>query len=406
MKKKLVSILLFALMSVITISSLNVYAGIGDFYYDEDTGFFDFLDEIEEEYGYVYDDIDWQKENLYNLSGGISGVLFEFTLDGITDGFMLMAVFKDVNGITVYETTEIFFETKSPFYGAVGTKIYPTFSAYILKIDDTYFDLALQQEVSLEAVQGLEEQGFGFKGDQIWWDATHSIYYHHKSDTWEGIAIKAPAYTSGTALGPNACAVTAGAVIVGYWDKFKTSLIPNWTPGYYFLSKYYWKVEETPPREAADDLYVYMGTNQNGDGTTITGFKTGIIDYADDHGGYDVTYRTVMSGGIYSLSLMNTEFNNGRPVALFLSPYYNLTSDIGIVAYSGYDTIYLTIYQSSHVMVTYGLRTILYYNSSGQLIKTDRYLAVSSGVGGCGKGYLRLTDTLCNIYDAFSVEIS
>lgn len=168
MKKKLVSILLFALMSVITISSLNVYAGIGDFYYDEDTGFFDFLDEIEEEYGYVYDEIDWQKENLYNLSGGISGVLFEFTLDGITDGFMLMAVFKDVNGTTVYETTEIFFETKSPFYGAVGTKIYPTFSAYILKINDTYFDLVLQQEVTLEAVQGLEEQGFGFKGDQIW----------------------------------------------------------------------------------------------------------------------------------------------------------------------------------------------------------------------------------------------
>ena len=403
--KKVFTMILIAAILLAAIPTINVFAGIGDYYYNPDEGFAEFLEEVYDEYGYTYDEVNFSKENLYNSQNNVSGILYEFNFDNQIDGFMLMSKVTDSTNTDIYGITEIFFETKSPYYNCTGTKMYPTFLSYIQKIDNTYLDLTTGDEINSEVFLGLEKSGFGFSGEGSSWSATETINYSTKTDVTNKITKNIPSYTIGSNLGPNGCAVTSGTIIVGYWDSFQTNLIPSWTPGVMFFGAYNWKGQESPATAAADDLYVYMETNQSGDGTTIEGFRNGMIEYAQDHGNYSVTYRTVMSGGAYSLSLLSTEFSNNRPVALFLSPYYNLTSDMGIITGSGVDTILQTNYYGAHAMVSYGQRTISYYNS-GNLFRTDRYLLVSSAINLCAKGFLRITDTYCNIYDAFSVEIS
>ena len=392
---------LITLFVALTFQFVETFAWIGDKYENEDEAFVSIMQEMKVDQGFDYDDYTYTKAALYNTSSELSGYVYDFTLDGERDGFVLMIKLND----DWYEVTEIFVDIKSKFYGNNGVNLYPKLLSYISYIDNAYYDLTLQQEISLEDVINLELQGFGFSGgDPIYTQWSETIYYANRTVSTTQISTRIPAYTVGPTIGTNGCAVTAGTIFVGYWDAFKPNLIPNYTPVNIYYGIYYWKGETSTITSVANDLYDKMGTNTQGPGTTISQFKTGITDYASVNGGYSTTYTSTMTSGTYDLSKMLAQFSLNRPVALFMTPDYNFVSVIN--ANNGNDYITQTDYIAAHVMVAYGRQINTYYNYAGVQTRQITFLRVAGCSSGAGLGWIRLNEGSLTINDSFSIQIS
>lgn len=400
MRKKLLSLLLtFLIASATTASSLfGAYAWIGDSYNTEQACISSFLTEMKDMPEYAYETVSYTRENLYNSAGDLAGYMYSLTFDGTRYGYAMCDIDSGA-----YTITEMFMGSLSPYSGYSGIKLYPTFMTYIVKNGDTYYDIVKETEVDLSAVQALEEQGFGFNGTGTATDDTFTVYYDHKEVTTTKIADEIPDYTGGVE-GTNTCTPKAGLVVIGYWDKFKENLIPNFSTYTTYLEYVIWRNETDEICDTGNRLYTYMQTNVNGLGTTIPKCKTGLTNYAADYGGYSVTYRSVMSGGSYNLNGMLTEFNANRPIMMFFNPYYNYVS-FNQYVFDGGETNAKSNYSGSHTMVAYGYRNVKYYNANDAIIQQDEYLLVNPVMQTCTKGMLKLNDDFVSMNDAFSVEI-
>lgn len=406
MKLKLIAFAVALCCAMMAIPAIAASAWVGDSYMTPDEGFTAFLNEVKQETEYDYTDVTYERDELFNTDGEVSGYVYGFNFDGETDGFLCLVKLTDADGNSVYEMTELYFETKSPYEGFSGTKLYPTFNTYLVENNGVYTDVNAGIEVPAKVVQGLEEQGFGFKGGSNIVDATITINFDHKNDVQNAIASNIPTFEVTSSSGGNGCASLAGSCIVAYYDRIKTELIPNYDPGMAYGSYYIWKGDNAITSVLIDQLYVDMNTNQTGAGVTVDQYKQGIITYAYNHGNYHVTYRNVMNSNYnYNLLAMENELSNNHPIALFLNPYYNFTSILGIEEVAGGEKWYTTAYAGSHVMTAYGTKYVDYYNANNFLIRSDKYLLVAGAKNGNAKGYIRMTDTNFSLYDAFSVEI-
>lgn len=398
MKKILITLVILTFIVGFSANTLS-FAWIGDFYESEDDAFLSIMTEMKEDQVYNYDSYTYSRMELKNTSGELSGYVYDITLDGITDGFIMMI--KVVGG---YEVTEVFVNAVNPFRGVEGLCIYPTFLKYFSFQENVYMDLTLNAEISEEYVLFLEDWGFGFNGEGSSVPYSETIYYSTRSVQTNQITYRIPALTVGPSLGNNACAVIAGGNIISYWDYWRVNLMPNYSPvSYIYNGVYYWKSNNTTTATLMNDLYVAMETNVGGPGTTISGFKNGLISYASSHGSYSVSYYSTMTSGVYDVSKMVTQFSNNRPVVLFLYPYYNF---LDIASYSGMDVISGGDYTASHTMVAYGRQINTYYNSGGQQIRQITFLKVAGCASSLTYGLVRLNEGSLSIQDSFAIQIT
>ena len=399
----ILAILTLAFVSVIP-NSLGTSAWIGDRYETDGIAFTSIMDEIGGELGYSFSSYTYERAELYTAAGNLSGYVYDFKLDGIEDGFVLM-VKEEYNNQVSYEVTEIFM-SQSPFYQNSGVNIYPTFQTYISYDNGVYTDLALNLEIPLGVVLELEEKGFGFNGSVSWTSWTERVDYVTKTIEKDEVSAGGmPTLIDGSSGHVNTCAVIAGNNLINYWAFYKPNLIPGVTVANVLFGKVYWKGERMEISWVPEDLYVRMGTNTLGPGTTIAQFKSGITSFAAAYGNYSVTYRSVMTSGQYDISKMLTEFAADRPVAMFMNPYYNL---IGAMAtYSGgYDLIAHFDYTGSHTMIACGRNIYKWYDGSGGIVRQMTLLKVASGISGMASGWIRLNEGSLDVNDAFGVEIS
>ncbi len=180
-----------------------------------------------------------------------------------------------------------------------------------------------------------------------------------------------PRYTSYNM--ENGCGAVAGAIAIGYYDKYYTNLIPDWSPCY--SNGAYRAMDSVHVPALQQDLYTRMKINVSATGVTESNFKSGLSGYISSKG-YSSRYEEIGNKSTFDYNKYKSAISNNEIVVLFVYPS-NLYS---IGQYSDYDSVRSTYIPSNHIMIAYGYCEIKYTTSSGT--RTDKYLQVGSGLLG------------------------
>ncbi len=216
----------------------------------------------------------------------------------------------------------------------------------------------------------------GFNGSSFIRTEQEVINYAYKTETEDYISCSLPKYYS-TGDTPNVCANTAGAILLGYYDKTYDEIIPNFTAGRTIRDKYIFNTQTSAVQDVIDDLYVRMATNTTGNGTTANNCRNGLASYVNSKG-RNITYTDVVSDGTINYSLYDQAVINETPMILFVSGYTMLSlSDF--TTSDTQDTLNMSLYGGTHTVVAYGRKNVKYYNASNQLIREENFLMVATG---------------------------
>ena len=211
-------------------------------------------------------------------------------------------------------------------------------------------------------------------------------------------------YNTNSAL-TNACAPVAGAIVMGFFDRYYTNLIPSFSPGYMSGGTYQYYPQFGPfatyIQNTISTLYTDMGTNQSGNGTTRTEYQSGMSTYVQN-AGYSISFSNSMSGSIPNMSNITTQLEAGKVVTLYLNgyTYTHMSFSTGSVTYSH------TTYTGTHVAIAYGYLTLYYYNSSNVNFRTDKFLVVSTGQQSPQYSYILIDSTKTGFVAADVTNIS
>lgn len=212
-------------------------------------------------------------------------------------------------------------------------------------------------------------------------------------------SLEPPKYTSYDQL--NSCAPTAGAIAIGYYDFYFSNLVPNFDTYYYDENDEEWYPRGTHYTMVGvmGQLYTAMGTNVGGDGTTISGFMSGMNSYVTDQG-YSFSYVN-MGSSTTMISNCISAFNNDQIVVLFLDSYEYIEYSFAQVGDDHY-SLYVKQKNAGHVVIATGFLQLQFYENN-QLIHTLNFFEVAFGNGGWG--FLKAND-LSTIDAAYKLVIS
>lgn len=246
------------------------------------------------------------------------------------------------------------------------------------KVFSCVMSLLLLAAVVLPVIQPRAEvyADDGFNGASFQGNETEDIYFSYKEVDDGYIVSAVPQYANSSDY-LNTCANTAGATAIGYYDRTYTNLIPDFEPGRYIRDIYMFYAQKPVIQEVINELYVTMGTNTVGNGTTANGFRNGLKEYINDNG-YNVTYPSIVSGGAPNMTSIKNMIDNKQIAVLFVSGYTLLSTN----DYSKTDThdqLYKSIYKGSHVLIVFGYHTVKYYNTSGSMFRENTMLYVATG---------------------------
>lgn len=343
-------------------------------------------------------EIEYAHSPLYNEKLEVNGRQYDFTI-GDVEGYALLTEIQGLNK-TFYEIEELFYNEQSPFEGCEGLPVYITHGVYLDYRDNVFYDAIDDSLISQEHVEEYAYNGFGYYGGGAFVEQEQTVSYTSKSTQSYSIPFDLPNYR-GSVEGMTGCANTAGAILIGYYDRFYESLIPNYKAYVQVGSVVRYKVGTAEVIDLVEELYVLMGTNVNHLGTTFEEFQDGMRQYVSGKG-YTYTTTNMFTNGTFNLASYKNSVENGKPVALFLTGYAMLHS---ITETSTMDTITSGYSANSHVVVGCGYKIDTYYNTSGATIATRNYLKVASGLDTYDIGYLNI-NALGQIDKAISVQIS
>ena len=220
------------------------------------------------------------------------------------------------------------------------------------------------------------------------------VNYENKDENKFSMALKHPYYTfSPSSAG---CACTAGANVLGYFDRYDEDLIPDHVSGTLFMGRYIYSIQDTSVYEVTRQLYTDMGTTS--EGTTVGEFKSGMIKYCNRKG-KTITFTSCMKNGKFDYATAKSYMEANQPVVLFCSGYNVINIDIN----DNYDRINYYESTGNHVMVGFGYQEISYTLSTSANI-SYQYMTVASGVGTKDSGYYDI-NYRTNINDAYAINI-
>lgn len=174
----------------------------------------------------------------------------------------------------------------------------------------------------------------------------------------------------------NACAPRAGTIIMGYYDYTCPELIPDYLAGYYYEGIYYYRGQSTQVDDVSDELYIQMGTNVGGSGTTRSGFLSGLNTYVTGKG-YNYSYTQISTTNL--INSTHSYLVLEQPVVLFVSgyrfyPYAGITIEEGSIEFYGKNS------PNGHVCVAYGHIVYNFVDSLGNTT-TESFMIVGFGDG-------------------------
>lgn len=229
------------------------------------------------------------------------------------------------------------------------------------------------------------------------------IYFTKRETEYYETEKGLPLYIQTSALS-NSCGPTAGAIIVGFYDKFYEELIPDYVT-YYPASGKYKSADSTYIPNLMSDLYVRMRTNVDDVGVNETDCINGLRNYVESKN-RSLSYFKVNSGNKLNESSYLNSVQNNHPILIFNMPtkIYNFSTN------SNYDVFSISEINGNHIYVGYGYYKIKYTLGNGD-IRTDTYIKVACGLKGYETAYLRIASTHVSVktdwlMNAYSMSIT
>lgn len=235
-----------------------------------------------------------------------------------------------------------------------------------------------------------------FYGASGFTDKVFSVSYVERAYKGKGLALATPSYVVSNVT----CVPTAGANILGFYDRYCTELIPNFTPGVVYAEKYYlYNAYDSNVKEAALKLASDMGLKDpSKEGATVAGFLTGFEKYCVNRD-YDISFDSSMQGGSFSFEKAKSQLEAGKPIILFCSEF-NI-STMGETEKS--DRITMHTSKDPHAMVAFGYSEYTYKLSNGST-RVYRYLEVATGISILTEAMVYV-DSDITIDDAYAVRV-
>ncbi|MBO5224195.1 MAG: hypothetical protein J6C23_06770, partial [Clostridia bacterium] len=221
-----------------------------------------FLDFVSDDLGDA--EITYQSSPLYDETLEQNGYEYVFEADG-QSGFALIHEIELGNAI-FYELEELSYNGVSPFAESEGLPVYITFCLYLDYVDDAFYNLETGAAVGEETLAAATATRFGYQGGGSHYiEQSYTITYDHKTVTESGIQYAVPNYSPATGT---SCANAAGAILLGYYDRFYPELIPNFQTYLVIGTGIVYRMESEEVQDAMVELRTLMGTDDTG--TTYT----------------------------------------------------------------------------------------------------------------------------------------
>ncbi len=356
-----------------------------------------FLQFVREDTG--LEQVDFVSTQLYDQTLALNGRQYVFTVGGV-QGYALTSKII-IGDQAFYEIEELFYNKPAPFSNYQGIPVYITFDVYLDYVNGVFYNLADNRSVvSPQIVEELAYRSFGYRmvGDLEYVDTSEVINYNTRTVESYNFPYEAPDLCG--SVNGSCCANTAGAVVIGYYDRFFENLIPNFQSYISFAGSIRYKSTGIDLSNLVETMRDYMSVDGIQYGTTFTGFQQGMENYVEEKG-YTYTSTSVMSWGELNYSTYKSYVSQEIPVALFLNGFNMVNA---IREESNMDTVSSSYCASTHVEVGIGYKTYTYYNADGGVITTRNYLYVVSGLFEYGIGYLNINGN-GEIVNAIAIEI-
>ncbi len=219
--------------------------------------------------------------------------------------------------------------------------------------------------------------------------STETITYTRRESDYYETTKSVPIYEAHTEL-DNACGPTAGAIIVGFYDKYYEELIPGYT-AYFTASGKYKRNDKVYVPKLMEDLYTLMRTNVDDVGVNETDCLNGLRSYCEGKG-RNVSYSSVASSGKINTSSYLSAVNSNHPVLMFCA-----ATELYTMATSDTQEIWVkSSIPANHIYVGFGYYVVRYYNGDNNF-RTDTYLRVACGRFDYQSGFIRVASTASTI---------
>lgn len=228
-------------------------------------------------------------------------------------------------------------------------------------------------------------------------DTYETISFARKEEEVIEFPYAVPTYYTTTLS--NACGPVAGAIVVGYYDKYYEDLIPNYT-AYYAANGRYRRPDSTYVPAVIQELYTSMQTNVVDVGVSVSECKAGLQDYVVSRD-FSLTYTTIKSiSSAFNETACKNAISNQKPVLLFCNSVTTYLFGSGTTE----DELVYVTNSSSHVVVCYGYHKVQYYDANNVNFRTDTYLRVATGWLNNSTGYVKAND-LSWVDEGYAVNI-
>jgi len=379
--KKIVATLLTVVCAIVFFTSARIS---GTAYACEAAGcvnlFTATLNGILDKQGVGEAEVTYVTEKVYDMDLAEVGCLYDFTVNGAS-GYAIL-VYHDGE----FVISEIFPDAQNPYGDCGGIKIYPHVSTYLYYKDGVYYDAATNLPYCEAAVDTLSEKAFCGSGATVEGDS-YKVTYTYRSELNEhayDMCGKIPSYI-GISGYTNICVPIAAGSIIGYWDRFKPELIPDYEPGYLNNGLYSYSAPTGPVDDAIRQLVQDMGADN---GATINECKSGMTTYCN-RAGYSITFTSLMtSSNKFNYFLAKSKIKSGYPLMIFSAGFavYNIfpNDEKGCDGYMGIKS------DGDHAMAGYGYLDIYYTLTDGST-SNMKFLYVSTGLGSLREGYYNIS---------------
>ena len=225
---------------------------------------------------------------------------------------------------------------------------------------------------------------------------SETIYYTSRESEYKEITNGVPLYSLSGNL-TNGCGAAAGAIVVGFYDKYYENLIPNYTAYFPATGKY--KMNDlTYVPALMSELYSLMRINVDDVGVSETDCLNGLRSYVQSKN-LNINYSSIKSSSQFNLSAFSSAINANRPVLLFSEEnavcVFTNTTDREVIT--------KTIVSENHIYVGYGIHTVRYYNGNTNF-RTDTYIRVATGWSATNNGFVLVSSTASTVSNSWFVN--
>ena len=194
----------------------------------------------------------------------------------------------------------------------------------------------------------------------------------------------------------NSCGAVAGAIIIGFYDRYFEELIPNYSSYLAVIDRYKGN-DNTYIPALMQELYTLMRINVDDLGVSMQDCMNGLGQYVRSKN-RTFGYSSVKTSNAINENSYVASINANKPVILF-----NTSTELYKISNtSSKDTLVVSTVANNHVYVGYGYVKIKYYNSSGNF-RTDTYMQVATGFSGLSSGYIRIGSTATTVSHDWSI---